>query len=111
MSKYNSRKTVVDGITFDSKKEAKRYEELKKMEQEGLIQGLELQVPFELVPSFTIVIDGKKKKRRNMKYIADFVYYENGNKVVEDVKGRKTDVYKLKKKLFEYKYKVTIKET
>lgn len=111
MSKYNSRKTIIDGITFDSKKEARRYEELKKMEQEGLIQGLELQVPFELVPSFTIMIDGKKKKRRSMKYIADFVYYENGNKVVEDVKGRKTDVYKLKKKLFEYKYKVTIKET
>lgn len=111
MSKYNSRKTIVDGITFDSKKEAKRYVELKRMEQEGLIQGLELQVPFELVPSFTIMIDGKKKKRRNMKYIADFVYYDNGNKVVEDVKGRKTDIYKLKKKLFEYKYHMTIKET
>lgn len=111
MSKYNSRKTIVDGITFDSRKEAKRYEELKIMEQEGLIKGLQLQVPFELVPSFTIEIDGKKKKRRNIRYIADFVYYENDNKVVEDVKGRKTDVYKLKKKLFEYKYKVTIKET
>lgn len=111
MSKYNSRKMIVDGITFDSKKEARRYEELKKMEQEGLIKGLQLQVPFELVPSFTIEIDGKKKKRRNIRYIADFVYYENDNKVVEDVKGRKTDIYKLKKKLFEYKYKVTIKET
>lgn len=111
MSKYNSRKTIVDGITFDSKKEARRYEELKRMEKEGLIQGLELQVPFELVPSFTIMIDGKKKKRRNIKYIADFVYYEDGKKIVEDVKGRKTDIYKLKKKLFEYKYHITIKET
>lgn len=111
MSKYNSRKTIVDGITFDSKKEARRYIELKKMEQEGLIKGLQLQVPFELVPSFYIMIDGKKKKRRNMKYIADFVYYENDEKVIEDVKGRKTDVYKLKKKLFEYKYNVTIKDT
>ena len=111
MSKYNSRKTVIDGITFDSKKEAKRYVELKKKQEEGEITDLRLQVPFELVPSFTIEIDGKKRKRRNIRYIADFTYYENGQKVVEDVKGRKTDIYKLKKKLFEYKFKQTIKET
>lgn len=111
MSKYNSRKTVIDDITFDSKKEAKRYVELKKKQEEGEITDLRLQVPFELVPSFTIEIDGKKRKRRNIRYIADFTYYENGQKVVEDVKGRKTDVYKLKKKLFEYKFKITIKET
>ena len=111
MSKYNSRKTIIDGITFDSKKEAKRYLELKNKQDEGEISDLRLQVPFELVPSFTIEIDGKKRKRRNIRYIADFVYYENGQKVVEDVKGRKTEIYKLKKKLFEYKYNVTIKET
>lgn len=111
MSKYNSRKTIIDGITFDSKKEAKRYVELKNKQEEGKITNLRLQVPFELVPSFTIEIDGKKRKRRNIRYIADFVYYEDSKKIVEDVKGRKTDVYKLKKKLFEYKYKVTIKET
>ena len=111
MSKYNSRKTVIDDITFDSKKEAKRYIELKKKQEEGEITDLRLQVPFELVPSFTIEIDGKKRKRRNIRYIADFVYYENGQKVVEDVKGRKTEIYKLKKKLFEYKFKTTIKET
>ena len=111
MSKYNSRKTVIDDITFDSKKEAKRYVELKKKQDEGEITDLRLQVPFELVPSFTIEIDGKKRKRRNIRYIADFVYYENGQKIVEDVKGRKTEIYKLKKKLFEYKYKTTIKET
>lgn len=111
MSKYNSRKTVIDGITFDSKKEAKRYVELKNKQDEGEITDLRLQVPFELVPSFTIEIDGKKRKRRNIRYIADFVYYEDGQKIIEDVKGRKTDIYKLKKKLFEYKYKITIKET
>lgn len=111
MSKYNSKKTIIDGITFDSKKEGRRYIELKKKQEEGEIADLRLQVPFELVPSFTIEIDGKKRKRRNIRYIADFVYYENGQKIVEDVKGRKTDIYKLKKKLFEYKYKVTIKET
>lgn len=114
MSKYNSRKTTVDGITFDSKKEARRYLVLKKMEQDGEIKNLRLQVPVELVPSFEIVVDGKKRKRRAMRYICDFVYEVNevnGTTVYEDVKGRKTDVYAIKKKLFEYKFKTTIKET
>lgn len=111
MNKYNAKKTVVDGIKFDSKKEAKRYIELKEMEKKGLIRDLNLQVPFELIPSFTIFVDGKIRKRRNIRYIADFVYFENDKEVVEDVKGRRTDVYKLKKKLFEYVYHMTIKET
>lgn len=111
MSKYNSRKTTVDEITFDSKKEARRYLVLKQMEKDGLIHNLQLQVPFELIPPFEIEIDGKKRKRRRMEYIADFVYYINNVKVVEDVKGRKTEVYKIKKKIFEYKFKTTIKET
>lgn len=111
MSKYNSRKTTVDGITFDSKKEARRYLVLKQMEQDGEIKNLRLQVPVELIPSFEIVIDGKKRKRRAMRYICDFVYEVSGKTVYEDVKGRKTDVYAIKKKLFEYKFKTTIKET
>lgn len=111
MNKYNARKTIIDGIKFDSRKEAKRYVELKKMEQDGLITNLSLQVPFELIPSFTIFVDGKIRKRRNIRYIADFVYFVDGKEVVEDVKGRRTDVYKLKKKLFEYTYHMTIKET
>lgn len=111
MSKYNSRKTTVDGFTFDSKKEARRYLVLKQMEQDGEIKNLRLQVPVELVPSFEIVVDGKKRKRRAMRYICDFVYEVNGTTIYEDVKGRKTDVYAIKKKLFEYKFKTTIKET
>lgn len=111
MSKYNSRKTTVDGITFDSKKEARRYLVLKKMEQDGEIKNLRLQVPVELVPSFEIVVDGKKRKRRPITYVADFVYYKGNEKVIEDVKGLRTPVYKIKKKLFEYKFKTTIKET
>lgn len=111
MSKYNSRKTTVDGITFDSKKEARRYLVLKKMEQDGEIKNLRLQVPVELVPSFEIVIDGKKRKRRPITYVADFVYYRDDEKVIEDVKGLRTPVYNIKKKLFEYKFKTTIKET
>lgn len=111
MSKYNAKKVIVDGITFDSKKESKRYLELKQMQESGEIHDLQLQVPFELIPSFEIIVDGKKRKRRKMQYIADFVYYINDVKVVEDVKGRKTEVYKIKKKIFEYKFKETIKET
>lgn len=111
MSKYNAKKVIVDGITFDSKKESKRYLELKQMQENGEIHDLQLQVPFVLIPSFEVVVDGKKRKRRNMKYVADFVYYINNVKVVEDVKGRKTEVYKIKKKIFEYKFKTTIKET
>ena len=61
MSKYNSRKTTVDGFTFDSKKEAKRYLELKQMEKDGLIHKLQLQVPFELIPPFEIEIDGREE--------------------------------------------------
>lgn len=110
MSKYNSRKTIVDGFTFDSRKEAKRYLELKQMEKDGLIHGLQLQVPFELIPPFEIEIDGKKRKRRPITYIADFVYYKNDEKVIEDVKGLRTPVYNIKKKLFEYRYHETIRE-
>lgn len=109
-NKYKAKKAVVDGIVFDSRKEAKRYTELKQMQENGEIHDLQLQVPFELIPSFEIVIDGKKRKRRKMQYIADFVYYIGNVRIVEDVKGRKTDVYMIKKKLFEYKYKETIEE-
>lgn len=110
MSKYNSRKTTVDGFTFDSKKEAKRYLELKQMEKDGLIHNLQLQVPFVLIPSFEVVVDGKKRKRRPITYVADFVYYRDDAKVIEDVKGLRTPVYKIKKKLFEYRYHETIRE-
>lgn len=106
-SKYGAKKTEENGIVFDSKKEAKRYQQLKLLERGGLIHDLELQVEFELQPSFEIA----GEKRLPIKYIADFVYSDNsGNMIVEDVKGMKTDVYKLKKKLFEYKYSTKIKE-
>lgn len=92
-SKYHNKKTTVDGITFDSRREADRYCELKLLLMAGLISDLKLQVPFELVP--------KSSKGRAIKYIADFVYTDNktGETVIEDVKGIKTAVYKLKKRL------------
>lgn len=102
-SKYHSKKVECDGIKFDSKKEATRYIQLKILEKAGLIKNIELQKEFLLQPSF------KKngKTYRKITYKADFYYYDNHlNKyIVEDVKGFKTEVYKLKKKMFEYVYK------
>lgn len=106
-SKYRAKKTVVDGITFDSRKEADRYLVLKRMEEDGSIENLRRQVRYELVPAFDV--DGKHY--RPAYYVADFVYREDGKTVVEDVKGMRTDVYRLKNKLFARRYGMSIKET
>ena len=106
-SKYNAKKTVIDGIEFDSTREAKRYTRLRALEEDGKIQRLRLQVPFELVPSFEC--DGVKY--REMRYVADFVYVRDGKVVVEDCKGFKTPEYKLKKKLMAYVNHVNIEES
>lgn len=103
MSKYHARKTVVDGITFDSRREASRYEVLKGMESRGEIKDLRLQVRYELIP--------KHGKNRAVFYIADFVYVQDGEEVVEDCKGYRTEIYKLKKKIFEWRYGKEIKES
>lgn len=105
--KYHARKTTVDGITFDSRKEADRYLVLKGMEEDGAIEHLRRQVRYELVPAFDV--DGRHY--RPVYYVADFVYVEDGKEVVEDVKGMITDVYKLKSKLFARRYGMSIKET
>lgn len=108
-SKYHSAKTVVDGIVFDSKREAKRYHELKLMERAGVIKDLQRQVRYELIPAF----DAGGKHYRPATYIADFVYTDvkTGKEIVEDVKGYRPDVYRLKSKLFAYRYGVSILET
>lgn len=103
MNKYHAKKEVVDGIKFDSKKEANRYRELKLMERAKAIQDLKLQVTFPLVK--------KSKYGREIKYVADFVYYDQGHMVVEDTKGYRTDVYRLKKRLMAELYGIVIKET
>lgn len=102
MNKYRNKKTIVDNITFDSKKEAMRYKHLKAFEKAGLIKELRLQVPYVLID--------KTQYGRVVKYIADFVYIEDGQTVVEDVKGVRTDVYKLKKRLMAERYGIVIKE-
>lgn len=104
--KYNNTKTMVDGIKFDSKREATRYSELKLLERAGMITDLVLQHEFELIPKYEI----NGRKVRGIKYIADFQYTENGKTVIEDAKGMLTDVYKIKKKLFESKYGIEIRE-
>ncbi len=105
-SKYKNKKTVVDGIEFDSKKEANRYQELLLLQKNGIITDLKRQVPYTLVPAFNL----GRKRYRPMSYIADFVYKENGKEVVEDTKGYRTEVYKIKKKLMAYIYQIEIRE-
>ena len=107
--KFHNKKTYVDGIKFDSKLEAKRYKELKLMQRTGLIKDLVLQPEFELQPTFR----KNGKTYRKITYRADFSYIrvKDNEMVVEDTKGFKTDVYGVKKKLFEYNYPdLTIKE-
>jgi len=97
-SKYRNKKVTIDGIKFDSKKEAKRYSDLKILERVGKIENLELQPRFLLQDKFTF----NGKTIRKIEYIADFQFYDIESKciIVEDVKGMKTEVYKIKKKLF-----------
>lgn len=107
-SKYRANKCVYDGIKFDSNREMSRYIDLKLLEQAGTISDLKLQVKFELQPSYEF----NGRKIRAITYVADFTYRDNrtNEDVVEDSKGFRTEVYKLKKKMFEYLYKIEIKE-
>lgn len=104
-SKYSSAKTDIDGIRFDSKKEAEYYAELKLREKAGEISHLRLQPRYLLQEAFK----HDDKQYREMEYVADFEYIENGKTVVVDVKGFRTAVYMIKKKLFLYKYGDKIK--
>lgn len=117
-SKFGSKKVTVNGITFDSKKEANRYQELVLLERAGRIQGLERQVKFELLPAQRI--DGKVVERA-CTYVADFVYWIPAEdellnycgvlqKVVEDTKGFKTKDYIIKRKLMLWVHGIRIRE-
>lgn len=97
----NVRKKVIDGITFDSTTEARRWQDLVLMQKAGQISGLRRQVPFE------VWINGKQI----CTWFADFVYLDGGRKVVEDAKGHATDVFKLKRKMVEATYGIKILET
>lgn len=120
--KYYNKKVVVDGVTFDSRKEYNRWCELKLMERAGEISDLQRQVKFVLIPSqynYILKEDGFKKKgkciERECSYIADFTYKDkNGELVVEDVKGYKGggayNVFKIKRKMMLYFHKIRIRE-
>lgn len=105
MNKYHAKKATFNGIKFDSKHERDRYVELALMEKAKAIQDLKCQVSFPLIK--------KSSHGREIKYIADFVYYENGKMVVEDAKSpaTRTPVYRLKKRLMAEIYDIEIKET
>lgn len=99
-SKYRNRKTTVDGIEFDSTKEARRWQELTLLEKAGSISGLRRQVRFPLE------VNGEHVAW----YICDFLYQHGGKEIVEDVKGVKTDVFRLKSKLMKACYGIEISE-
>ena len=119
-AKYKNTKTVVDGIQFDSRKEARRWQELKLAEAAGAIGDLERQVKFELIPvqrePDTIGPKGGVKPgkvlERKVEYIADFVYTDlhTGEKVVEDTKGMMTPEYRIKRKLMLYMLGIRVRE-
>jgi 1-aminocyclopropane-1-carboxylate deaminase/D-cysteine desulfhydrase-like pyridoxal-dependent ACC family enzyme len=121
MSKYKAQKCIVNGITFDSRKEARRWQELLLLSRAGVIQNLQRQVKYVLIPSQyetyerygkngNKLQDGKRLVERECSYVADFVYTENGKLVVEDVKGVRTKEYILKKKMMLYIHGIRIKE-
>ena len=123
MNKYKNIKITVDGETFDSKKEYTRWCELKLLERANEITDLKRQVKFVLIPaqreeSKEVYKKGKHKGEpkigklieKECAYIADFVYRENGQLVVEDTKGIKTEVYKVKRKMMLSEYGIRIRE-
>jgi hypothetical protein len=99
-SKYGNKRTVIDGLVFDSKGEAGRWMELRTMEKAGLIERLERQVRISLE------VNG----HHICTYVADFVYYQDDERIVEDFKGKRTDTYMLKSKLFAAIHGQRIKE-
>lgn len=126
-TKYRAKKVVVDGIKFDSKKEAKRWQELQILQTMGKIKGLRRQVKFDLIPDqretpTETYSRGAKKGQykpgkvieRGIAYYADFVYqerFEGGwRQVVEDTKGMKTPDYIIKRKLMLYQHGIRIRE-
>ena len=108
-NKYHAKKVYVDNMTFDSKKEYARWCDLKLLQRAGKIHDLRRQVRFRLFD--TVYDDDGNAILQYADYIADFVYVENNETVVEDCKGVQTDVYKLKKKWLYDKYGILIRET
>ncbi|WP_151690790.1 DUF1064 domain-containing protein [Acinetobacter junii] len=111
-NKFNAQKVELDGMTFDSKKEHKRYIELKAMQQRGEIFGLEHHTKFELAPKTKL--EGEKRSKPALRYFADFTYYiSSGEYIVEDVKSaatRKLASYRNKKHLMKTVFNIDVRE-
>lgn len=125
MNKYGNKKVIIDGLVFDSKREAKRYKALRDLEMFGFIRDLKRQVVFELIPvqrekSTRVYTKGRKKGQpiegkvieKAVTYIADFTYIDSatGKTVVEDAKGMRTRDYVIKRKLMLYVHGIKIQE-
>ena len=112
MSKYKNTKIEADGITFASKKEMKRYQELKLMQELGLITELETQKKYQIIPAQRDPDTGKVIRATH--YIADFAYRKDGVLVVEDVKGyrggKAYDVFRIKQKLMLHVHGIKVRE-
>ena len=109
-NKYGAKREVVDGIKFASRREARRYRELKILSDAGLITELELQPKFKLGPDeapYLIRSAGYPNGRRAV-YLADFRYRHEGELVIEDVKGVDTPLSRLKRAIVEAQYSVVI---
>lgn len=117
-NKYGAEKVKLDGETFDSRKEARRWQELKILEKAGKISGLRRQVKFVLIPTQRAVDEigprgGRKPGKvleKECSYVADFVYTEDGKMVVEDTKGVRTKDYIIKRKLMRFVHGIGIRE-
>ncbi len=107
--KYSNKKIVLDGETFDSKAECRRYQELLILRRTGQISDLKRQVAFELVPSVKLL--GAARATPAIRYFADFTYIENGALVVEDTKGYLTTEYKMKRHMMKAVHGIDIRET
>ena len=111
-NKFNAQKVEMDGMTFDSKKEHKRYIELKAMQQRGEIRDLQHHAKFELAPKTKL--EGEKRAKPALRYFADFTYYNTrGEYIVEDVKSeatRKKDSYRNKKHLMKTVLNIDVRE-
>lgn len=108
-NKYGNKKTTIDGLTFDSQKEARIWQRLVLEAKAGIITGLQRQVAYEFPDNFGNVIRHVKSKRP-VKYVADFVYIKNGQKIVADAKGFRTAEYKLKAALMKSLLNIEILE-
>ena len=107
MNKYNARKVTIDGITFDSKSEGRYYQHLLDLMHDGVVESFEMQKPYTLLDKFPHPKTGKTI--RAIKYVPDFeVIYTDGRVEVVDVKGMQTDVFRMKCKLFMFRYQIPL---